>query len=156
MRPEDLTAALGARLDRAWPGKPYPSGAEWDGDGANFALWSRSATGVDVCLFDPDGVETRIALDERQIGAGDREANEDRLDLIDHHERRALGRVHEIAFAHQERPGATADRCAHGGVAEIEGGVGERSAVCLDRCDGGGGGGANLIGLLVRDVILLD
>ena len=65
MRPEDLTAALGARLDRAWPGKPYPSGAEWDGDGANFALWSRSATGVDVCLFDPDGVETRIALDER-------------------------------------------------------------------------------------------
>ena len=65
MRPEDLTAALGARLDRAWPGKPYPAGADWDGDGVNFALWSRSATGVDVCLFDPDGVETRIALDER-------------------------------------------------------------------------------------------
>ena len=65
MRPEDLTAALGARLDRAWPGKPYPPGAEWDGDGTNFALWSQSATGVDVCLFDPYGVETRIALDER-------------------------------------------------------------------------------------------
>jgi glycogen operon protein len=39
----------------AWPGKPYPLGATWDGQGVNFALFSEHATRVDVCLFDaPD------------------------------------------------------------------------------------------------------
>ncbi len=64
MLPEELTAALAARLDRAWPGKPFPLGAHWDGDGVNFALWSTSATGVSVCLFDGNDNETRIPLDE--------------------------------------------------------------------------------------------
>src|SRR5687767_15239004 len=36
-----------------WPGKPYPRGASWDGIGVNFALYSRVATRVEVCLFDP-------------------------------------------------------------------------------------------------------
>jgi glycogen operon protein len=62
--PEELTAALTARLDRAWPGNPFPLGADWDGDGVNFALWSTTATAVSVCLFDGDGRETRIPLDE--------------------------------------------------------------------------------------------
>ena len=39
----------------AWPGRPFPLGAHWDGEGANFALWTSTATGVEVCLFDPDG-----------------------------------------------------------------------------------------------------
>ena len=64
MLPEELTAALAARLERAWPGNPFPLGAHWDGDGVNFALWSTTATGVSVCLFDADGHETRIPLDE--------------------------------------------------------------------------------------------
>ncbi len=64
MQPEELTAALAARLDRAWPGNPFPLGAHWDGDGANFALWSTTATGVSVCLFDGNDRETRIPLDE--------------------------------------------------------------------------------------------
>jgi isoamylase len=36
-----------------WPGKPYPLGATWDGEGVNFALFSQHATGVELCLFDP-------------------------------------------------------------------------------------------------------
>jgi len=36
-----------------WPGKPYPLGARWDGEGVNFAVFSKHAEQVDVCLFDP-------------------------------------------------------------------------------------------------------
>ena len=32
------------------PGKPYPQGATWDGDGTNFAVWSEHATSVELCL----------------------------------------------------------------------------------------------------------
>ncbi|MEO7002134.1 MAG: glycogen debranching protein GlgX [Ktedonobacterales bacterium] len=34
------------------PGKPYPLGAHWDGQGVNFALYSEEAAGVELCLFD--------------------------------------------------------------------------------------------------------
>jgi glycogen operon protein len=37
---------------RIWPGKPYPLGAIWDGQGTNFALFSQNATAVVLCLFD--------------------------------------------------------------------------------------------------------
>ena len=37
------------------PGKPYPQGATWDGIGVNFSLYSETATGVELCLFE-DGV----------------------------------------------------------------------------------------------------
>jgi glycogen operon protein len=37
---------------RLWPGKPYPLGATWDGEGVNFALFSENATAVELCLFD--------------------------------------------------------------------------------------------------------
>src|SRR5579875_1013570 len=51
-----------------WPGRPFPLGATWDGEGVNFALWAPSAESVEVCLFDgPDGMpltETRVALEE--------------------------------------------------------------------------------------------
>jgi len=50
---------------KTWPGRPYPLGATWDGHGTNFALFAESAYGVDVCLFDPDGVETRLPLTEQ-------------------------------------------------------------------------------------------
>jgi glycogen operon protein len=46
-----------------WPGKPYPLGATWDGEGTNFALVSEVADGVDLCLFDGDA-ETRGRLIE--------------------------------------------------------------------------------------------
>ncbi|PWU18804.1 MAG: glycogen debranching enzyme GlgX [Candidatus Rokuibacteriota bacterium] len=46
------------------PGRPYPLGVVWDGNGVNFALFSEHATGVELCLFDDEapGRETRIAL----------------------------------------------------------------------------------------------
>src|ERR671918_452943 len=47
-----------------WPGHPTPLGSSWDGEGANFALFSENASGVEVCLFDDDGAETRIPLRE--------------------------------------------------------------------------------------------
>jgi isoamylase len=37
---------------RIWPGRPYPLGATWDGEGVNFALFSENATSVELCLFD--------------------------------------------------------------------------------------------------------
>ena len=39
----------------AWPGRPYPLGATWDGQGVNFALFSEQAEGVELCVFDPKG-----------------------------------------------------------------------------------------------------
>jgi len=38
-----------------WPGRPYPLGATWDGEGVNFALFSERAEGVELCLFDSSG-----------------------------------------------------------------------------------------------------
>jgi isoamylase len=38
-----------------WPGRPYPQGAEWDGEGVNFALFSEHASGVELCLYDLRG-----------------------------------------------------------------------------------------------------
>ena len=53
---------------RVWPGQPYPLGATWDGEGVNFALFSESATSVELCLFNhqADAVEAhKILLRER-------------------------------------------------------------------------------------------
>ena len=52
---------------RIWPGRPYPLGATWDGEGVNFALFSENATAVDLCLFDkPDASQDthRIRIEE--------------------------------------------------------------------------------------------
>jgi isoamylase len=49
-----------------WPGSPYPLGANYDGSGTNFALFSEAAEHVELCLFDEDGRETRIDLPERE------------------------------------------------------------------------------------------
>jgi isoamylase len=68
--------------ERPWPGKPFPLGAHWDGEGTNVALFSQGAEAVDVCLFDEHGTETRIPLEEStyhvwhgylpQVGPGQR------------------------------------------------------------------------------------
>jgi len=47
-----------------WPGQPYPLGATFDGNGTNFALFSEIAQGVELCLFDEEGNETRVELTE--------------------------------------------------------------------------------------------
>src|SRR5438445_4698334 len=47
------------------PGSPDPLGSTWDGRGTNFALYSESATGVVLCLFDLEGHESRIRMHHR-------------------------------------------------------------------------------------------
>jgi isoamylase len=47
-----------------WPGEPYPLGANHDGYGTNFSLFSEVAERVQLCLFDDDDTETRIDLPE--------------------------------------------------------------------------------------------
>ncbi|HZC74813.1 MAG TPA: hypothetical protein VE220_02470, partial [Gaiellaceae bacterium] len=44
-----------------WPGKPFPLGATWDGEGTNFSLFSEHAERVELCLFDGYR-ETRFEL----------------------------------------------------------------------------------------------
>ncbi len=53
-------------LPRVWPGNPYPLGANWDGRGVNFALFSAHAEKVELCLFDRNGnqEQARIVLPE--------------------------------------------------------------------------------------------
>ncbi|MEM6760284.1 MAG: glycogen debranching protein GlgX [Pseudomonadota bacterium] len=41
-------------------GTPFPLGATFDGDGVNFAVFSRHATRVSLCLFDEAGHEVEI------------------------------------------------------------------------------------------------
>jgi isoamylase len=47
-----------------WPGQWRPLGATADDGGTNFALFSKHAEAVDLCLFDDDGAETRVPLRE--------------------------------------------------------------------------------------------
>ncbi len=50
-----------------WPGRAYPRGANWDGEGVNFAMFSENAEKVELCIFDESGrrERQRIALRER-------------------------------------------------------------------------------------------
>ncbi len=53
---------------RTMPGAPYPQGANWDGAGVNFSLFSENATGVELCLYDdrdPNLEVSRIPLTEQ-------------------------------------------------------------------------------------------
>ncbi len=53
---------------RTRPGRPYPLGASWDGQGVNFSLFSLNAEKVELCLFDEDDPQVQtdcIALRER-------------------------------------------------------------------------------------------
>jgi isoamylase len=49
---------------QVWPGTAYPLGANYDGSGTNFALFSEVAEKVELCLFDAQGHETRVRLPE--------------------------------------------------------------------------------------------
>ena len=49
----------------AWPGHPFPLGATWEGNGTNFSLFSEHATRVRLCLFDDEGREEQIDIEQR-------------------------------------------------------------------------------------------
>jgi len=54
-------------ITAVWPGRPYPRGSYWDGEGVNFAIFSEHAEKVELCLFDPKGKNEvqRVELKER-------------------------------------------------------------------------------------------
>jgi isoamylase len=52
-----------ARVE-VWPGRAYPLGASYDGTGTNFALFSEVAEAVELCLFDAQGQEQKVPLEE--------------------------------------------------------------------------------------------
>ena len=57
-----------AKIGReVWAGEPNPLGVHWDGEGANVAVFSENATGIELCLFSEDGRQEteRLALPER-------------------------------------------------------------------------------------------
>ncbi len=58
--------AAAQRNVRLSEGLPYPLGANWDGLGVNFALFSANATKVELCIFDDSGDKEveRIELPE--------------------------------------------------------------------------------------------
>ncbi|HXP07940.1 MAG TPA: glycogen debranching protein GlgX, partial [Acidobacteriaceae bacterium] len=67
MPPSDRTAGTATTppaLATVWPGSAYPLGANYDGTGTNFALFSEIAEKVELCLIDDDGEESRFNLDE--------------------------------------------------------------------------------------------
>jgi len=54
-RAAEAAAAAGAPAEPAWrvePGRPWPLGVTWVGDGLNVVVFSAHATRVDLCLFD--------------------------------------------------------------------------------------------------------
>jgi isoamylase len=53
-------------MTEVWPGRPFPLGPMWDGDGTNFSIFSENAEGVELCLFDEDGEETRVEMEFRR------------------------------------------------------------------------------------------
>jgi isoamylase len=63
----DAPARIVVAPSLVWRGRPYPLGATWDGSGVNFALFSKHAQRVELCLFDPKGRREieRLELRER-------------------------------------------------------------------------------------------
>src|SRR3984885_6152153 len=57
------TGQISAMTTEMWPGQPYPLGANYDGVGTNFTLFSEVAERVELCLFD-DGKERRLNMAE--------------------------------------------------------------------------------------------
>ena len=49
-------------MTEVWPGRPFPLGATWDGQGTNFSLFSEHAERVCLCLFDDEGNETQLEV----------------------------------------------------------------------------------------------
>ncbi|TVQ23973.1 MAG: glycogen debranching enzyme GlgX [Spirochaetaceae bacterium] len=49
---------------KVWSGSSYPLGATYDGVGVNISLYSEAADKVELCLFEENGHETRVALPE--------------------------------------------------------------------------------------------
>jgi isoamylase len=59
-----ITGQISAMTTEMWPGQPYPLGANYDGVGTNFTLFSEVADRVELCLFDNEDKELRLDMTE--------------------------------------------------------------------------------------------
>jgi isoamylase len=50
-----------------WPGRPFPLGPTWDGEGTNFSLFSENAERVELCLFDENNNETCVEMPDQTL-----------------------------------------------------------------------------------------
>ncbi len=51
MNVQDVQAKETAKYPEIWLGNPYPLGATWTEEAVNFAVFSETASAVDLCLF---------------------------------------------------------------------------------------------------------
>ncbi len=63
-----MTATRDAAAPRVLPGSPFPLGAAPGDGGTNFAVASSAADAIVLCLFDDNGAETQIPLQEYDAG----------------------------------------------------------------------------------------
>ncbi len=49
-----------------WPGRPFPLGPIWGGNGTNFSLFTENADRGELCLFDRGHNTTPIQLTEAE------------------------------------------------------------------------------------------
>ena len=99
---------------KIWPGNNYPLGATYDGAGTNFSVFSEAAERVELCLFDEDGEERRVAL---HIGAQRRDQGVEAIEL-DH-------RTDVVNEVELDRRAVGVDRC----VEQVRLGAPRRDAV---------------------------
>ena len=59
-----------------WPGHPSPRGATYDGAGVNFSVYSRVATRIEVCLYDPAAPAKEVERARRVLEAMDQARKE--------------------------------------------------------------------------------
>ena len=57
-------------MRQIWPGRPFPRGATFDGRGVNFVVYSRVATRVEVCLYDPEDPAREVERFELPVVTG--------------------------------------------------------------------------------------
>ncbi|HEV7379514.1 MAG TPA: glycogen debranching protein GlgX [Dyadobacter sp.] len=61
----EILDAHGSSDLKVCPGQPYPLGANWDGIGVNFAVFSENADMIELCLFDENNEESaKIKIEE--------------------------------------------------------------------------------------------
>ena len=81
-----------------------------------FARRSRRRSGAAITAI----VVAPVPLDRAAGCRRHGEAHQDRLDLVDGHQRRRVGGAHQVALAHPQAAGAPRDRRADRGVLQVE------------------------------------
>ncbi len=67
MTPQSVSLPVRLSGHAVGPGRPWPMGASFTGDGVNFAVFSAHAEMIELCLFSPDGRKelARLPIRER-------------------------------------------------------------------------------------------